>query len=124
MNRSSSGAFEDAVLTSGATQHRRDEVDISTSRRLDLASIAREDHAMLPAWATVAIAIGGAALGAVSGLIGSHLTLRVARLNSMHEDRVAWRNRMLEAAEEFSAAVMAVNWALGRVQKAKADEAL
>lgn len=56
---------------------------------------------MLPAWATVLIALGGAAIGAAAGVIGSYFTLRGARLQIEHEEREAWRSRLVAAAERF-----------------------
>jgi hypothetical protein len=56
---------------------------------------------MLPAWGTVVIALGGAAIGAAAGVIGSYFTLRGARLQIEHEEREAWRSRLVAAAERF-----------------------
>jgi hypothetical protein len=42
---------------------------------------------MLPAWATVVIALGGSAIGALAGLIGSYFTFRGSRLNVEHAER-------------------------------------
>ena len=57
---------------------------------------------MLPAWATVLIALGGAAIGAIAGITGSYFTLRGAQLNIEHSEREAWRTRLIEAAQDCS----------------------
>lgn len=57
---------------------------------------------MVPAWAAVAIAIGASAIGALAGIFGAYISLRIARLNLDHQASEAWRTRQLEAAEQFS----------------------
>jgi hypothetical protein len=57
---------------------------------------------MLPAWATVAITLGGAALGALAGTVGAYLSFRGGQLNNQHAEREAWRTRLVEAADAFS----------------------
>lgn len=59
---------------------------------------------MLPAWATVAIALGGAAIGALAGVLGSWFALRATRLDIRQRTTEAWRSRLIEAAEHFLAA--------------------
>jgi hypothetical protein len=59
---------------------------------------------VLPAWATVAVVLGGSALGALAGVVGSYFGLRGARLNIKHEEQQAWKSRLIEAAEQFLAA--------------------
>jgi hypothetical protein len=54
---------------------------------------------MLPAWATVVIALGGAAMGALAGVIGSYFVLRSATLNLAQQEREAWRTRLIEAIQ-------------------------
>lgn len=62
---------------------------------------------MLPAWATVAVALGGSALGAAAGVFGSYFTLRTTRLSIRHSEAEAWRTRLIEAAQGFSEAITA-----------------
>ena len=71
------------------------------SSRTPLGSSVMMPRRMLPAWATVVIALGGAAIGAAAGVIGSYFTLRGARLQIEHEEREAWRSRLVAAAERF-----------------------
>jgi hypothetical protein len=59
---------------------------------------------MLPAWATVAIAIGGSALVAFSGALTAYLAYRSGGQAARHEERDAWRSRQFEGAEAFIAA--------------------
>jgi hypothetical protein len=54
---------------------------------------------VLPAWATVVIALGGAAMGALAGVIGSYFVLRSATLNLAQQEREAWRTRLIEAIQ-------------------------
>lgn len=56
---------------------------------------------MLPAWATVVVALGGAAIGAIAGVTGSYFTLRGARINIEHSEREACEPRLIQASEEF-----------------------
>jgi hypothetical protein len=56
---------------------------------------------VLPAWATVVIALGGTFVGAASGVLGSWMALRVARLNIGHEAQEAWKSRVVDAAQSF-----------------------
>jgi hypothetical protein len=57
---------------------------------------------MLPAWATVLIALGGSAIGALAGVTGSYLTFRSTELTLRQSEVEAWRTRLVEAAEDFS----------------------
>lgn len=54
---------------------------------------------MLPAWATVALAIGGALIGAAAGVTASYFGYRGAKLNLAHEEREAWRRALIEATQ-------------------------
>lgn len=56
---------------------------------------------MLPAWAAIAIALGGSALGAFSGGFAAYLTLKASQLNITHEEAEAWRTRLIEASQDF-----------------------
>jgi hypothetical protein len=53
---------------------------------------------VLPAWATVAIALGGSFLTAVA-------SLGVAYLTKKHESVAEWRKLMVEVGEDFSTGV-------------------
>ena len=53
---------------------------------------------MLPAWATVAIALGGSFLTAVA-------SIGVAYLTKKHESVAEWRKLMVEVGEDFSTGV-------------------
>jgi hypothetical protein len=57
---------------------------------------------MLPAWATVVLAIGGALIGAVAGVTGSYFGYRSAKLNLAHQEREAWRAALIEAVQNNS----------------------
>jgi hypothetical protein len=57
---------------------------------------------VLPAWATIVIALGGSAIGATAGVVGAYFALRGAMLNIRYEEHEAWRNRLIEAAKTFS----------------------
>jgi len=54
---------------------------------------------MLPAWATVVLAIGGALIGALAGVTGSYLAYRGAKLNLTHQEREAWRAQLIAAIQ-------------------------
>jgi hypothetical protein len=62
---------------------------------------------VLPAWATVLIAIGGSLIGAAAGVVGAYFTLRGASLTIRHQEREAWRTRLIDAAQEFAKAYAA-----------------
>lgn len=57
---------------------------------------------MLPAWATVVIAIVGSVIGAVAGTVGGWFALQGTRLTIAHEEGEAWRTRLITAAEDFA----------------------
>ena len=65
---------------------------------------------IVPAWATVVIALGASAIGALAGIFGAYISLRIARLSLDHQASEAWRTRRLEAAEDFSASWTADKW--------------
>jgi hypothetical protein len=73
---------------------------------------------MLPAWAAVAIALGASAIGALAGIFGAYISLRIVRLNLDHEATEAWRTRQLEAAEDFSVTWTAAVSSVGLVRAA------
>jgi hypothetical protein len=75
---------------------------------------------MLPAWAAVAIALGASAVGALAGIFGAYISLRVTQLNLHHEAAEAWRTRQLEAAEDFSVEWTATLSFVGLVRAATA----
>lgn len=54
---------------------------------------------MLPAWATVVLAIGGALIGALAGIAGSYLAYRSAKPNLRHQEREAWRAQLIGAIQ-------------------------
>jgi hypothetical protein len=56
---------------------------------------------MLPAWATVLIALGGSAIGAFAGVVGSFFTFRAARLSGTREELEAWRTRLIDATQAY-----------------------
>jgi hypothetical protein len=62
---------------------------------------------IMPAWATVAIALGAAGIGALSGLGGAYLSLTAKRLDITHQERDAWTARSVQATQDFS-----TNWSL------------
>jgi hypothetical protein len=67
---------------------------------------------VLPAWATVAIALGGSGIAAIGGFLGSYFTLRSAKLNIQHSQAEAWRTRLVDAAQTSSEAMTATISAL------------
>jgi hypothetical protein len=73
---------------------------------------------MLPAWAAVAIALGASAVGALAGIFGAYISLRITQLNLDHETAEAWRTRQLEAAEDFSVVWTAAVSSVGLVRAA------
>jgi len=65
---------------------------------------------VLPAWATVAISLGSALIGAFAGFGASWLTYRGARITQRREESVAWRNLQLEACQAMSDAWLEFRW--------------
>src|SRR5215218_2145251 len=65
---------------------------------------------MLPAWATVVLAIGGALIGAVAGLTGSYFGYRSAKLALAHQERESWRSTRIEAVQSNSDAWSTYGW--------------
>lgn len=57
---------------------------------------------MLPAWATVTLAIGGAVIGALAGITGSYFGLRGTRLTLMYQESEAWRTVLVDAVQRCS----------------------
>lgn len=55
----------------------------------------------MPAWATVVITLGAAAIGALAGVVGAILAARTSQLTIEHQERESWRTRRLEAVQEF-----------------------
>jgi hypothetical protein len=76
---------------------------------------------MVPAWAAVAIALGASAIGALAGIFGAFISLRIAQTNLRHQASEAWRTRQLEAAEDFSASWTATIASVGVVRAAVAN---
>jgi hypothetical protein len=58
---------------------------------------------VLPAWATVLIALGGSAIGATAGIVAAYFTLRGSTLTIGHHEREARLTRMVDVARDFSA---------------------
>ena len=71
---------------------------------------------MLPAWATVAIALGGAAIGAAGGVLGaeriSNRAYRGAERGLTHETTEAWRALLIETCRALSDAWLEFRWLL------------
>jgi hypothetical protein len=67
---------------------------------------------VLPAWATVAISLGSAAIGAFAGFGASWLTYRGGRITQNREESLAWRNLQLEACKAMSDAWLEFRWLL------------
>jgi hypothetical protein len=78
---------------------------------------------MLPAWATVVIAVGGTAIGAAVGIYASRLTYRSAVRGSdlayrsaeqslTHETKEAWRALLIETCRALSDAWLEFRWLL------------
>jgi hypothetical protein len=67
---------------------------------------------MLPAWATVVLALGGAAIGALAALTASYLGYRSATLNLIHQEREAWTKALMEATGAFIDAWHELRWFL------------
>jgi hypothetical protein len=67
---------------------------------------------MLPAWATVVLALGGAAIGALTGLTAAALQRRTAKDQLTHQEIEAWRSMLIETTEAFIDAWHAFRWFL------------
>jgi hypothetical protein len=67
---------------------------------------------MLPAWATVAVALGGALIGALTGLTASYLSSRSERQKLLHEESAAWRTVLIGACQGLSDAWLELRWVL------------
>lgn len=70
---------------------------------------------MLPTWAAVVIALGGAALGAFSGGLAAYLALKSTEFSLIHQEREAWRTRLINASNEFIAIYMSAFTSLDSV---------
>jgi hypothetical protein len=64
---------------------------------------------LLPAWATVAIALGASAITAIATLIAS---FRTTSLRARYEREEQWRERLVHAADDFSTSVEAALFVL------------
>jgi hypothetical protein len=67
---------------------------------------------MLPAWATVVLALGGAAIGALAGITASVFGYRGTELNVVHQESEAWRKVLIEACQALSDAWLELRWLL------------
>ncbi len=67
---------------------------------------------MLPAWATVVLALGGAAIGALAGITASVVGYRGTELNVVHQESEAWRKVLIEACQALSDAWLELRWLL------------
>src|SRR6266536_1969390 len=71
---------------------------------------------MLPAWATVVIALGGAAIGAAAGISGAKRTsdraYQSAENSLTHETTEAWRALLIETCRALSDAWLEFRWLL------------
>jgi hypothetical protein len=76
-------------------------------------AVKRNYWDVLPAWATIAIALGGSLIGALAGVVGSYLHLRATHLDLAHQGQEAWRSRLIEAAQGFSEAATPLGILLG-----------
>jgi hypothetical protein len=56
---------------------------------------------MVPAWATVVLAVGVAAIGALAGLTGAFLQSRSAKDQLVYEETEPWRKTLVETTEAF-----------------------
>ncbi len=77
---------------------------------------------MLPAWATVVLALGGAAIGALAGLTGAALQRRTAKDQLTHEETEAWRKVLVETTGAFIDAWHEFRWFL-RARSMESPEA-
>jgi hypothetical protein len=67
----------------------------------------------VPAWATVALALGSALIGAAAGTLGSWFGLRATMSDIAYREREAARERLIDAAEQFSRAWAETSGRLG-----------
>lgn len=79
---------------------------------------------MLPAWATVVVALGASLIGALAGTVGAWFTFRSAQLNVAHQEREAWRVRLIDAADAFGVAVRTIDDVLYRLERTPSDDLL
>jgi hypothetical protein len=67
---------------------------------------------MLPAWATVVIALGSAAIGAATALLAPVLATKAEKRKLTHEENEAWRATLIQACQGLSESWLEVRWAL------------
>jgi hypothetical protein len=67
---------------------------------------------MLPAWATVAIALGSAGIGALAGVTSPFVTARSEERKLRHEQNREWRNLLIQACQGLSDSWLEVRWIL------------
>jgi hypothetical protein len=72
----------------------------------------RHDGVVLPAWATVALSLGSAAIGALAGFGGSWLAYRGTQKSLKHQESQEWRNLQIEACQGMSDAWLEFRWLL------------
>jgi hypothetical protein len=89
---------------------------LATVLALAAAGSAGHDGLMLPAWATVVIALGGAAIGAAAGVYGAKRTsdraYQSAENSLTHETTEAWRALLIETCRALSDAWLEFRWLL------------
>ena len=78
---------------------------------------------MLPAWATVALTLGGAAIGALAGLAVSYVQHRTKRGELTHAETEAWRATLVETTGAFIDAWHEFRWFL-RARTMESPDAL
>jgi hypothetical protein len=67
---------------------------------------------MLPAWATVVVALGSAVVGALTGLAASFVSSKSDERKLIHEESEAWRTLLIESCHGLSDAWLAFRWLL------------
>lgn len=67
---------------------------------------------MLPAWATVVIALGSAAIGALAALSAPVVAAKSEKRKLMHEESQAWRPLLIQACQGLSDSWLEVRWVL------------
>jgi hypothetical protein len=82
------------------------------NRVLVTACSPRHDGVVLPAWATVALSLGSAAIGALAGFGGSWLAYRGTQKSLKHQESQEWRNLQIEACQAMSDAWLEFRWLL------------